>query len=104
MAASTVDNPSPGVVWDIAVHHADLHEAFGKPRLAEHLWLPVVETLGRRRAASIVDEVSPYELFRGLFSRRSRAQMLAWGTALSLEELDALCVFGPREDDQPVPA
>ena len=41
---------------------------------------------------------------RGLFSRRSRAQMQAWGTALSAEELDELCIFGPREDDQPVPA
>lgn len=104
MAASTVDNPTPAVVWDIAVHHADLHEALGKQRLAEHLWLPVVESLGPRRAAALMDRVPAYELFRGLFSRRSRAQMQAWGTGLSVEELDAICVFGPREDDQPVPA
>jgi hypothetical protein len=30
--------------------------------------------------------------------------MLAWGApALDAELLDGLCVFGPREDDQPVP-
>ena len=48
--------------------------------------------------------VSPYELFRALFSRRSLAQMRAWGApALTDEQLGAICVFGPREDDQPVP-
>jgi len=30
--------------------------------------------------------------------------MQGWGTGLSAEELDELCIFGPREDDQPVPA
>jgi len=102
MAASVADNPRPASVWNIAVHHADLHEALGLPRMPEHLWLPVAEALAPT-APALADRVSPYEQFRGFFSRRSRAQMLAWGTGLSAEELDELCIFGPREDDQPVP-
>jgi hypothetical protein len=30
--------------------------------------------------------------------------MTGWGTPLEPAALDALCIFGPREDDQPVPA
>ncbi len=48
--------------------------------------------------------MAPYELFRAVFSRRSRAQMAGWGTALTAEELDDVGIFGPRDDDQPVPA
>ena len=103
MAASVVDNPRPASVWNIAVHHADLHEALGLPQLPEHLWMPITEALAPR-APGLADRVPPYEQFRGFFSRRSRGQMQAWGTDLSAEELDELCIFGPREDDQPVPA
>jgi len=99
---SVVDNPRPASVWNLAVHHADLHEALDLPPMPEHLWLPIVEALDPGPGPT--DRVPPYELFRGLFSRRSRAQMLGWGTGLSAEELDELCIFGPREDDQPVPA
>jgi uncharacterized protein (TIGR03083 family) len=99
---SVVDNPRPALVWNLAVHHADLHEALGLPRMPDRLWLPVAEALAPR-AGAVADAVSPYELFRGLFSRRSRAQMQAWGTGLTAEELDDLCLFGPREDDQPLP-
>ena len=102
IAESVVDNPRPALVWNIAVHHADLHEALGLPRMPERLWLPITEALAPR-AEALADVVPPYELFRGFFSRRSRAQMQAWGTDLSAEELDDLCIFGPREDDQPVP-
>lgn len=102
--ASTVDNPRPAIVWDIAVHHADLHEAFGLGEPPEPLWRPVVDTLAPRVLdGTTVEGVAPYELFRGLFSRRSRAQMRAWGLPLSPEQLDGLCIFGPREDDQPTP-
>ena len=38
IAASTVDNPRPAIVWDIAVHHADLHEALGLGELPEPMW------------------------------------------------------------------
>jgi hypothetical protein len=99
---SVVDNPRPALVWNLAVHHADLHEALGLPRMPDRLWLPVAEALAPR-AGAVADAVPPYELFRGLFSRRSRAQMQAWGTGLTAEELDDLCIFGPREDDQPLP-
>ena len=102
IAESVADNPRPALVWNLAVHHADLHEALDLPQLPEHLWLPVTEALAPR-APGLAGQVSPYELFRGFFSRRSRAQMQAWGTDLSAGELDELCIFGPREDDQPVP-
>ena len=103
VAESVVDNPRPALVWNIAVHHADLHEALGLPRMPDHLWAPITDALAPR-APGLADQVSPYELFRAFFSRRSRAQMQAWGTGLSAEELDDLCIFGPREDDQPIPA
>ena len=46
-------------------------------------------------------DVPPYELFRALFSRRSRSQIAVWaGDAL---DPDQVCVFGARDDDQPVP-
>jgi hypothetical protein len=54
-------------------------------------------------AAGVPADVDEYELFRALFSRRSRTQMQAWGLPLSPEQLDELCFFGPREDDQPLP-
>ncbi len=45
--------------------------------------------------------VPAYELFRTLFSRRSRDQIKSWaGDAL---EPDEICIFGARDDDQPVP-
>jgi uncharacterized protein (TIGR03083 family) len=104
IVVAVAGNPRPALVWDIAVHHTDLHEALGLPRMPEHLWLPVVEALGPRLAPGLADRVPPYELFRGAFSRRSRAQMHAWGTGLSPDELDDMCIFGPRDDDQPAPA
>lgn len=105
IGASTVDNPRPAIVWDIAVHHADLHEALGRGRVPEHLWQPVLENAGASKlgTAGVPDGVEEYELFRALFSRRSRRQMQAWGLALSPEQLDEVCIFGPREDDQPLP-
>jgi uncharacterized protein (TIGR03083 family) len=96
-------SPSPAFVWDITVHHADLHEALGPPRMLDRLWAPVAEALVPR-APDLAAAVPPYEFFRAMFSRRSRGQMRAWGTDLSAEQLDEVCIFGPREDDQPVPA
>ena len=104
IAASLVDHPGPPVVFDIATHHADLHEALGRGQLPEALWAPVLARVGPGRfGATIPTEVEPYELFRAIFSRRSRRQMQAWGLPLSPEQLDEVCVFGPREDDQPIP-
>ena len=104
IAATMADAPRPALVWDIAVHHADLHEGLELPRLPEPMWLPVVEALGPRLGETLPRSVSPYELFRGVFSRRSRSQMRGWRTPMSAEELDEICIFGPRDDDQPVPA
>lgn len=104
VVASTVDNPRPAIVWDIAVHHADLHEAFGLGVPPERLWRPVLDVVAPMMLGDVSAEgVAPYELFRGLFSRRSRAQMAAWGLPLDQDRLDVICVFGPREDDQPMP-
>ena len=104
VAESVVDNPRPALVWNIVVHHADLHEALGRPMLAEPMWRPVLDAMVPRLDPVLVDSVPPYELFRGVFSRRSRSQMQGWGTPLSAEQLDEICIFGPRLDDQPVPA
>jgi uncharacterized protein (TIGR03083 family) len=105
IAESTVDNPRPAIVWNIAVHHADLHEALGLGLVPERLWAPVLAGVAPMKfgAAGVPEEVEPYELVRALFSRRSRSQMQAWGLPLSPEQLDELCLFGPREDDQPLP-
>lgn len=120
VAASVRDNPRPALVWDKAVHLADLHEALGLGAPAEHTWvevlggvagwrladLPVTVRAGEHTWGAGGDEVvvTPYELFRALFSRRSRAQIRAWaGATPTDDELDAVPVFGPREDDQPQP-
>lgn len=103
VAASVEGNDRPAVVWDIAVHHADLHEALGKGRLPDRLYLPVVDALTPMAGPDVAEAVPPYELFRGLFSRRSRGQMQAWDVAADQERLDGMCIFGPRDDDQPIP-
>jgi uncharacterized protein (TIGR03083 family) len=98
-------NDRPALVWNVAVHHADLHEALALGAPPEQMWRPVVDamrpSLGEN--ADAFAEVSDYELFRALFSRRSRAQTASWGTGLDQETLDAISIFGPRDDDQPVP-
>ncbi len=121
VATSVATSPAPAIVWDITVHHADLHEGLGLGRPPEHFWSPVLEALGPRMLAGApaavtcgdqtwgaggdAVEVAPYELYRSIFSRRSRTQMLTWGSpVLAAEHLAAMCVFGPRDDDQPVPA
>lgn len=105
IAESTVDSPRPAIVWNIVVHHADLYEALGRGRLAEDLWQPVLANAAvlKLGTTGVPEEVEDYEMFRALFSRRSRSQMQAWGLPLSPEQLDELCIFGPREDDQPMP-
>jgi hypothetical protein len=112
------DNERPAPIWDIAVHHADLHEALGKKELPRQLWQPVLDAVAPRmlgeRPVTVrtgADEygaggselaVPAYELFRTLFSRRSRDQISSWaGEALSPDEI---CIFGARDDDQPGPA
>jgi uncharacterized protein (TIGR03083 family) len=122
LIAAVADRPRPAPIWDIAVHHADLQEALGRGELPLALWRPVLDAaaqmmLGERPVTvrtdpddagygavgtgSSVLTVPAYELWRALFSRRSRRQIAAWaGHALSADDI---CVFGPRDDDQPVP-
>jgi uncharacterized protein (TIGR03083 family) len=106
VVASLDGNDRPALVWNAAVHHADLHEALDRGAPPEQMWRPVVEAmtpmLGENAAA--LAGVPDYEKFRMLFSRRSRGQVAGWGTGLDQDTLDALAVFGARDDDQPVPA
>lgn len=118
------------VMYDAFTHEADLRETFGLGRppqtavdmLAGTLGRDVVgnftgsgtlvvqagelELTGGHGQPRIMLTIDPYELVRGVISRRSRSQMRAWDWAgcADLDELiDRLPVFGVREDDQPVP-
>jgi uncharacterized protein (TIGR03083 family) len=107
LVATLEGNDSPAIVWNCAVHHADLHEALGLGAPPEAMWRPVLDAIAPRMLgenAAAVDDVPAYELFRAIFSRRSRTQMTGWGTSLDPAALESLCIFGPREDDQPVPS
>jgi uncharacterized protein (TIGR03083 family) len=106
VVASLDGSDSPALVWNLAVHHADLHEALGLGVPPEPMWRPVLEAIAPRMlgsSAPAVDHVPDYELFRALFSRRSRTQMTGWDASLDPQWLDGICLFGPRDDDQPVP-
>ena len=84
-----------------------MHEALDEHAPPDHCWRPVLDAVAPRSFvghADALSDVPDYELFRAAFSRRSRAQMAAWSTGLDQETLDAMCLFGPRDDDQPIPA
>ena len=116
-------------MWDVITHEADVRETHGLGRLDDTvvdealapLWAMFAKRYpGPGRLDVVAGEqtlhmgdgepglspsVSAYELFRGMLSRRSRAQMLAWAwqgddptTAMA-----HLTLFGVREDDQPLP-
>lgn len=117
------------IVHDVLTHEADLREAFGLGRLPDEVVdialgtvaKPVVagvtrdggaltlraggrEWTGGEGEPAAAVEIEPYELYRGLISRRSRAQMRRWTWSGDAERfVDALPVFGPRDDDQPRP-
>ena len=109
VAAMLADAERPAIVWDLAVHHADLHEALDLGAMPEELWRPVLEAAVAMRLgpdASQVRGAAPdYELFRALFSRRSRGQLAGWDVpGYDGDRLAELGIFGSRDDDQPVPA
>jgi uncharacterized protein (TIGR03083 family) len=114
------------IVHDVLTHEADLREAFGRgelPPAAVAAALGVLVRLVLRRVqgpllvragdhewraegpgSPTVVTVDRYDLFRGLMSRRSRAQMRAWHwDGDPAPYVDTLPVFGPRDDDQPAP-
>jgi len=105
VVASLKGTDRPALVWNAAVHHADLHEALGKGAPPQQMWRPVVDAMAPSLGehAGALSEVSDYEKFRMFFSRRSRSQTAAWGTGLDQETLDGFSIFGPRDDDQPIP-
>ena len=112
---------------DLLTHEGDVVEALGDPAPPEEGWRDAVRLLcrgvvthidrpgtltvrsggdvwtggaGGEPVASV--DVEPWELFRGVFSRRSAAQMWAWAWDGDPEPwLEPLCVFGLRDDDQP---
>lgn len=95
----------PALVWDIAVHHADLREALDLTGADQRFWEPILTVMRRRLGdkGPAFGHVGDYELFRAIFSRRSRGQLRSWGTGLTDAELEDVGIFGPRDDDQPVP-
>src|SRR3954469_23978538 len=105
VVASVEGNDRPALVWNVAVHHADLHEALGKRLPPDPMWRPVVDSMrpSLGDAAAAFSGVPDYELFRAFFSRRSRSQIAAWATGVDPETIDGIGIFGPRNDDQPEP-
>lgn len=117
------------IVFDLLTHEADVYEGLGLGRPSSEGWEPTLQALAKYvtrgfsgegtlvlrfgeatyRGGDGEPEIEPlvdsYELFRGLMSRRSRAQLLAWSwSGDAARMVDQLPVFGPRQDDQPVPA
>lgn len=119
----------PNMAFDLVCHEGDLREALGLPRMARSGWAPLVGTmagaLGSQLAApgllEIHDETGQvwqfgsgepvtrlrldgYEIVRAAFSRRSQRQIAGWDWAPApAGDLTKVGVFGPRDDDQPVP-
>ena len=120
----------PVTVYDLLTHECDLRETYGLGRPPQDEVDAVVGTAtkgvvkrfegpgtlvvrsggnewtGGEGQPRTVLTVEPYELLRGLISRRSRSQMRAWrweGDGDPDGVIENLPVFGARDDDQPVP-
>jgi hypothetical protein len=116
-------------MWDVLTHEADLRETHQLGRLDDAvvdeavtpLWTMFAKRYpgpgrldvraGERTlsmgegAPGLALTITPYELFRGMLSRRSRAQMSVWDWQGSdpMVAMGHVTVFGIREDDQPIP-
>ncbi|WP_353588712.1 maleylpyruvate isomerase N-terminal domain-containing protein [Mycobacterium sp. URHD0025] len=120
----------PNLAADAICHEGDLREALGLSPVDRQHWQPFLEALmlylGRRLRHTttllVHDErgqqwscgsgrpitrlhTDGYELLRASFSRRSRRQIAAWKwTPAPCEQMvDCFGLFGPRNDDQPIP-
>ncbi len=120
----------PNLAADAICHEADLHEALGLPQTGREHWQPFLDVMGHfpgrrlRDTATLLicDELGQewrcgsgesvtslradgYELFRGVFSRRSRRQIAGWDWSPQAPDqlVEAFGAFGPRDDDQPIP-
>jgi hypothetical protein len=110
------------LVHDVLTHEADLRGALAAGRPPESEWTVSLDlirdqgwlsqlgeltvragerhaTMGSGAPATTV-EVEPYEFWRAVLGRRSRAQMTAWPWSGDPERyLQAIPVFGPTETD-----
>lgn len=134
-AALTARKMPLQIVHDVLTHEADLREAFGLGRLPGDVLDKAVPSVAKAVVTGIAGDgalvvragdqeyrggpggdgdgdgvtltVDPYELYRGLISRRSRKQIANWDWTgpdpAVARYVDALPVFGPRDDDQPLP-
>ncbi|MDY6995581.1 MAG: maleylpyruvate isomerase family mycothiol-dependent enzyme [Actinomycetota bacterium] len=122
----------PNLAIDAICHEADLREALGMPPVErEHWQQPFLEVLmrtldrrlrglasvlihdetgrqwqcGSAESAGWVLRAEAYEVLRALLSRRSQRQIAdwAWSSAPPARVVEQFGVFGPRDDDQPVP-
>ncbi len=124
-----VYGPNPAA--DVICHEADLCEALGLPRVDREHWQPFLEVMmqslrkhfqhnatllirdeqgqqwscGSGEPATLL-RADGYELLRATFSRRSQRQIAAWNwtTAPAEQLVERFGFFGPRDDDQPIPA
>jgi uncharacterized protein (TIGR03083 family) len=116
-------------MWDVITHEADLRETHQTGRLdaavVDEALAPLWSMFAKRypgpgrldvqageRTLSMGEgepalslTITPYELFRGMLSRRSRAQMSTWEWSGDPSvAMRHMTVFGLREDDQPIPS
>ena len=131
--AGLLDNQrfGPNLAADAICHEADLREALGCARVDREHWQPFLDVmmlflrkqLRQHPVLVIRDEqghqwscgsgdptthlqADGYELWRATFSRRSQRQIAAWDWSPEPVEpiIQRFGFFGPRHDDQPIPA
>ncbi|MUL64456.1 hypothetical protein BOO86_08285 [Mycobacterium sp. CBMA 234] len=120
----------PNLAADVICHEGDLHEALGLGRVEREHWQPFLDVMmqsaclrfHRSDGLAIHDDqgqqwiyssseprtvlrADGYELLRASYSRRSRNQIAAWDwtPAPAPQLVERFGLFGPRDDDQPVP-
>lgn len=117
--------PGPSPAWDIRVHEYDLREALGRGANQRDSWRTVAlgaarlfnrrddapgelrvegPTVTLAKAGEALLRVELHEFFRGVFSRRSLAQITAWDWNEGAAAHYAATIpifFGSRTDDQP---
>jgi uncharacterized protein (TIGR03083 family) len=121
----------PNMAADVICHESDLHETLGLPRVEREHWQPFLDVRMRhmrnqlRHSTTLLirdDEgqqwscgsgepttllrADGYELLRATHSRRSQRQIAAWDWTPTAPEgmVRRFGFFGPRDDDQPIPA
>lgn len=121
----------PNLAADLICHEADLREALDLPPVDRAHWHePFLDVMMRVLATRLKPITSVlvhdeegnewlcgtaeptsrlradgYELLRAMSSRRSRRQIAAWdwSSTPDVRIVDSFGLFGPRDDDQPIP-